>query len=225
LYQVEYAFKAISAGNLTSVAVRGSDSVVVVTQKRVPDKLVDPDSVTHLWQVSDTIGCCVTGLAADARVSVQRARYEAAEFRFKYGYDMPVDALARRVADLAQVATQQAFQRPLGVAVMLLSIDEEKGPQLWRSDPAGYVVGHKAAAAGAKEDDALNWLEKKLKKGEALDESSATQLALGCLQSVLAQELKKTEVEVGVVSVKRPRFRRLTEDEIEATLNALAEHD
>jgi len=58
-----------------------------------------------------------------------------------------------------------------------------------------------------------------------LDERAATQLALGCLQAVLSQELKKTEVEVGVVSAKRPRFYRLSEDEIDAHLNTLAEHD
>ncbi len=37
---------------------------------------------------------------------MQKARAEAAEFRFKYGYEMPVDFLARVLADQAQVYTQ-----------------------------------------------------------------------------------------------------------------------
>ena len=37
---------------------------------------------------------------------VVKARSEAAEFRFNYGYEMPVDYLARVLADQAQVYTQ-----------------------------------------------------------------------------------------------------------------------
>ena len=47
---VEYAFKAVKSSGITSIGVRGKDSVAVVTQKKVPDKLIDPSSVTHMFK-------------------------------------------------------------------------------------------------------------------------------------------------------------------------------
>eukprot|EP00163_Fabomonas_tropica_P033562 TRINITY_DN889_c1_g1_i3.p1 TRINITY_DN889_c1_g1~~TRINITY_DN889_c1_g1_i3.p1 ORF type:complete len:134 (+),score=32.86 TRINITY_DN889_c1_g1_i3:307-708(+) len=115
LYQVEYAFKAVKAPGDTSIGVRGKDSVVVVTQKKVPDKLLDPSTVTNLYTISENVGCVMTGLVPDARAFISRARQEAAEFKYKFGYEMPVASVSGRMADLAQVYTQHAAMRPLGV--------------------------------------------------------------------------------------------------------------
>jgi 20S proteasome subunit alpha 1 len=49
----------------------------------------------------------MTGSIADARAFAQRAQGEAAEFRYKYGYEMPCDALAKRIANISQVYTQR----------------------------------------------------------------------------------------------------------------------
>jgi len=225
LHQVEYAFKAISTVNLTSVGVRGKDSVVIVTQKKVPDKLIDPDTVTHLFNITASIGCVGTGRTADTRVYVQRARYEAADFKRKYGYEVPVDFITKRMADIAQVSTQHAFMRPFAVALMFIAIDPEQGPLLYKSDPAGYYIGYRATAAGAKEEDGNNWLENKFKKKPVLDQKQTIQLALNCVQSILATELKKTDIEVGIVSLENPKFRRLTEDQIEEHLTEISERD
>ena len=116
----EYAFKAISGAGVTAVAVRGKDTAVVITQRKVPvspapgltalstrlsflrsraakpqDKLLDPATITHLFQITPTIGAAMTGLIADARAQVQRTRSEAAQFRYKFGYEISPDARER----------------------------------------------------------------------------------------------------------------------------------
>jgi 20S proteasome subunit alpha 1 len=59
----------------------------------------------------------LTPYIADARAQVQKARLEAAEFKYQNGYEMPVDALAKRLANIAQVSTQRASVRPYGVGI------------------------------------------------------------------------------------------------------------
>ncbi len=49
-------------------------------------------------------------------------------------------------------------------ALLFIAIDDEKGPQLFKTDPAGFFLGFKATSAGAKAGEADNWFEKKLKK-------------------------------------------------------------
>ena len=43
-------------------------------------------------------------LAADARAQVQRAQSEASQFRYKYGYEITPDLLAKRMANINQVS-------------------------------------------------------------------------------------------------------------------------
>jgi 20S proteasome subunit alpha 1 len=220
LYQVEYAFKAVKAPGVTSVAVRGVDSVCAVTQKKVPDKLIDPSSVTSMYKLSDHHGCVATGIVTDSKAMVQRTRNEAAQFMFDYAYEIPVEYLAKRVA----------YMRPLGVALTIIGMDEENGPSLYKCDPAGYYVGYRACAAGAKDQEAANFLTNKfkVKEGEPeieLSEDDTIQTAIAALQNVLSADFKPDEIEVAVVSKSSPTFTILTLEQIESHLTSLAERD
>ena len=95
IYQVEYAFKAVQMHGQTSISIRGKDSVVVCTQKKVPDKLIVPDSVTNIFNVADDIGAVIVGNMQDAKFLVTWLRSQASEFKFKYTYPCPVHVLAQ----------------------------------------------------------------------------------------------------------------------------------
>ena len=78
---------------------------------------------------------------------------------------MPTDLMAKRMASVAQVHTQEPGTRALGVAALLIGWDEELNkPELYRTDPSGYTAGFKAVAIGAKQTEATNYLEKKMRK-------------------------------------------------------------
>ncbi|KAL8272061.1 hypothetical protein Esti_003996 [Eimeria stiedai] len=231
LYQVEYAIKAVKNSNLTSIAVRGENSACVVVQRKVAqqqlqqDKLLDRSYVTSVYRLSQHVGSSLIGVQADCRSMAFRARQEAAEFAYKYGYSIPPRALATRLADLNQVYTQFAYMRLHACTGVLIAIDEEEGPQVFKFDPAGFVAGYRACASGAKEQEANNLLEKLLRKKRTDTTEQVVRLAISALQQVLAADLKAEDLEVGVVSKSDPTFKQLSEQEIEAHLTAIAEQD
>lgn len=225
LYQVEYAFKAAKGPGVTAVAIRGKDCVVVVSQKKVPDALIDPSCITHLHKITKNIGAVTCGLSPDSRALVYRAREEAAKYQDTNGYMVPVSYLSRQIANLSQVYTQHAYMRLFGVVMMFVAIDDEAGPQLYKVDPSGWFMGYKAAAAGAKEQEGSNALEKIIKKELDLTEKETIQQSIMCLQDVLQMDLKSKDLEVGIVTVARPEFTVLTNEQVDDHLTAIAERD
>ncbi|GMG23503.1 unnamed protein product [Ambrosiozyma monospora] len=171
-----------------------------------------------------------TGSIADARSLAMRARAESAEFQYKNGYEMPVSAVAKRMANLAQVYTQKAYMRPMGVSLMFISFDDEDGPSLFKSDPAGYYFSAKAASTGVKQQEITTALERALKKkkeGTKVivkgDWTKVVEFGIITLSNTLSTEFRKGDLEIGVAT--KEGFRTLTPDEIDERLVSIAEQD
>jgi len=129
--------------------------------------------------------------------------------------------------------------------MILIGIDPEFGPQCFKLDPAGYFVGFHATAAGQKQQEAMNHLEKKWKKldggkgaddakgaGATLDRDEVIEMAIEAMSTVHATDYKPGEIEIGIVSngededVKiKGNWRVMGEAEVEKHLLAYAEKD
>lgn len=240
LIAAEYAFKAIGNEGLATLGVRGREGAVVVSQRKVPDRLYEPDSVRHVFSITRQIGAVATGSVADARALVARARQEASDFAYRYGHAIPIDLLGRRLANLAQLSTQEAAMRPLGVALTLIGPDAAgQHAQLLKCDPAGFYASAVAAAFGPKAVDMQNALEKALHAqapgdgprflGHSLQDT--IDLAVRTMAATLSIEFKATDLEVGVVACAPADapdagcFRVLAREEVERCLARLVERD
>nr|CAB3458601.1 unnamed protein product [Digitaria exilis] len=74
------------------------------------------------------------------------------------------------------------------------------------------------ASAGLKDREAANFLEREMKNNPSLSFAETIQMAISALQFALKEDLKATEIEVGIVRKDDPIFRILTAAQIDKIL-------
>src|SRR3989344_178996 len=151
LLQVEYAKKTVRQGS-TAIGMLCTDGVLLVTDKRIIEKLIIPDSVEKIFQIDDHIGATASGILSDARVLIERAQVKAQQH--KVTYDTPVDTISvvKDICALKQICTQSGGLRPFGVSILVAGIDAD-GPKLFETDPTGIFFQFKATVIGEGEPE------------------------------------------------------------------------
>lgn len=224
LWQVEYAFKAVKQAEVTAVGVKSKNSVCVVVQKKVADKLIDPSTVTHMYRITENVGSCLVGLLPDVLYICRRLRYEAAQFQFKNGYSIPVSILAERLSEIHQLESQYAGMRPTAVSAILFGLDEQSNEfALYKVEPSGYSSGYRAVSCGVKEVEAMSALEKKMKEFETPD--ATAEFTLATLQTVCGVDFEAKDIEVVLMTKENSKFKLLPDETVEEILHAVAEKD
>ncbi|MDD3492445.1 MAG: archaeal proteasome endopeptidase complex subunit alpha [Candidatus Thermoplasmatota archaeon] len=209
LFQVEYAREAVKRGT-TTVGLKFKDGVVLIVDRRITSKLVEPSSVEKIFATDEHVGCATSGLVADARVLVDRARMEAQVNRITYDEKIEVKTLVKKICDFKQTYTQYGGVRPFGTAFLIGGVDEA-GPRLYVTDPSGAMMEYKATAEGNGRDAAIAYLEENYTLGKR---DAAVVLGIRALYEATDKELDKSAVEIGVVSADQA-FRILPDEECE----------
>ena len=134
LLQVEYAKKTVRQGS-TAIGMVCKDGVLFVTDKRIIDKLVVPESVEKIFQIDDHIGATASGILSDARVLIERAQLKAQQH--KVTFDSPIDTLSivKDMCNIKQICTQSGGLRPFGVSILVGGIDNPTGWLLAKLTP------------------------------------------------------------------------------------------
>lgn len=212
LFQVEYAREAVKRGT-TAVGVRYKTGVALLVDKRVSSKLVVPASIEKIFAIDAHVGCATSGLVADARALVDRARVEAQMNRVTYDEAIPVDTLVRRICDHKQSYTQFGGGRPFGTALLVAGVDAS-GPRLFETDPSGALIEYRASAVGMGRPQAMETLEAHYKEGANLD--AAIQLGLKALHAGTEGKLNAEALEIACIEAagESGAFRRLSEAEV-----------
>ncbi|MBA2862412.1 archaeal proteasome endopeptidase complex subunit alpha [Methanococcus maripaludis] len=216
LYQVEYAREAVRRGT-TAVGIKCKDGVVLAVDRRITSKLIDVSSIEKIFQIDDHIVAATSGLVADARVLIDRARLEAQMNRISYGEAITVEALAKKICDIKQAYTQHGGARPFGLALLITGIDRHSA-RLFETDPSGALIEYKATAIGSGRPIAMEVLESKYDENMTVNEGM--ELALYAL-SKTTEELKPENIDMAIVKDSGKLVEKISVDEIEKIVKAV----
>ncbi|KAJ2882844.1 proteasome component pup2 [Coemansia asiatica] len=215
-------FQAIKLGT-TAIGIRTNEGVILAVEKRVSSSLLVADSIEKILEIDSHVACAMSGHTADSRTMIEHARVEAQSHTFTYDEPIPVESVTQAVCDLAlrfgEAADGQesTMSRPFGVALLIAGVDE-KGPQLYHTDPSGTFWRYEAKAIGAGSEGAQTELQEKYHKDISM--LDAELLALKVLKQVMEEKLSNTNVQLAKVTQENG-YQIYTKEELQEVISRM----
>ncbi|XP_038647005.1 proteasome subunit alpha type-5-like [Scyliorhinus canicula] len=183
---------------------------------------MEPNSIEKIVEIDAHICCVMSGLIADAKTLIDKARVETQNHWFTYNENMTMENVTQAVSKLAlqfgeEDADPGAMSRPFGVALLFGGIDE-KGPQMYHMDPSGTFVQCDARAIGSASEGAQSSLQEVYRKSMTLEE--AKNAALTILKQVMEEKLNATNIELATMEPSKV-FHMYTKEELEEEIKKL----
>ncbi|MDD1661842.1 MAG: archaeal proteasome endopeptidase complex subunit alpha [Methanomicrobiales archaeon] len=210
LYQVEYAREAVKRGT-TAVGIKCTDGVVLIVDKRVATRLLEPSSIEKIFKIDEHIGVASSGLVGDARALVDRARIECQINRVSYNEAIDVETLAKKLCDHMQTYTMFGGARPYGTALLIAGVSDGT-TRLFETDPSGTLLEYKATGIGTGRPAVMKVFEEEYNPDAGCKD--AIQLGLKALHAATEGKFDVNTVEIGIVEQKTRTFRKMTKEEV-----------
>ena len=195
LFQVEYAREAVKRGT-TSIGVKCPEGIVLAVDKRTTSTLVESSSIEKLFKIDDHIGAATSGLVADARALVERARVEAQINKITYSEPIRVDSLAKKLCDMLQLYTQN-----------------------FETDPSGALIQYKATAIGSGRSAAMEIFEEQYKEDLSIDDAIA--LAITAINEATEHDTTSDNVEIAIIKKDDGKYVKLSKDDVTSYIESV----
>ncbi|MBT4823807.1 archaeal proteasome endopeptidase complex subunit alpha [Candidatus Woesearchaeota archaeon] len=214
LLQVEYAKKTVKQGS-TAMGIACKDGVVLITDKRIVDTLVVPESVEKIFAIDEHMAATASGIISDARILIERAQVKAQQHRVTF--DSPIDTIVivKDICNLKQICTQSGGLRPFGVSILVAGIDNDD-PKLFQTDPTGIFFQYNATVIGEGETEIAEILHKEYKKEITVED--ALKLGIKALAKVVDQNLTVERLDCVYIKSSDKVFTKVSKEKLSQIL-------
>lgn len=211
LYQVEYAREAVEKGTV-SLGIRYGSGVLLAVDKNLTDDLVIANSVEKIYKIDDHIGAATSGLVADGRRVVDKARVDAQSYKLTYGEPIEVQGMIKKMTDNMQLYTQIGGLRPFGVALLVGGVDDDGTCHLYETDPSGSFWEYRATAIGEQSKNIKDIFRKEYKPD--LTKAEAIDLALRAMYKGTEEQFNSDSVEISVIDSRTKKYDTFSDKEV-----------